>query len=410
MWHLPLLIVGVTVLLSFPMGRYLAKLLDGKYTPPKIFGWFEKQLDTGPQNWKQYAISLLCFNTVMFLFGYLILALQPQLPLNQSDSIFADGKGMLSPSTIFNTVTSFLTNTNLQHYSGDQHLSYFSQLVFIVWNMFVSAAVGFCALAAVIRGLRGDEHMGNFYLDMWRIIMYVFVPFSVITGILLMAAGMPMTIEPSAEVQTLQVGSIGTNDDGTPKPQVIARGPVAAVLPIKHLGTNGGGFFGANSSHPFENASAWTNVLECISILIFPFSLIVMFGKMLDQERHAMVIYSVMMVMFVGMLGWAIYQDTLKPNPAFSKHDPYIVDVVGVAKKEIPGLGALPIDSEGLGNTEGKELRFGPSAGPAFSAITTAVTCGSVNCMHDSLNPLACITPLIGMQLNCVFGGKGGHD
>lgn len=410
MWLLPILIVGLTVVLSIPMGRYLAHIMDGKYTPPVVLSWFERQLDTGSQTWKQYTVALLLFNTVMFVFGYLVLAVQPIMPLNQTDSAFVDGKTMLAPTTIFNTVTSFLTNTNLQHYSGEQHLSYFSQLVFVVWNMFTSAAVGFCALTAIIRGLRGDAHMGNYYLDMWRVVVYVFIPLSILTGILLMAAGIPMTLEPSAEVQTIQVGSMGSDTvDGkdVPKPQVIARGPVAAILPIKHLGTNGGGFFGANSAHPFENPSAWTNVLECISILIFPFSLVVMFGRMLNQPRHAAVIYSVMMAMFVTMIVWAVVQDTGKPNPALTAHPAYIVKVAGQPEKEVSALGALPVDQDGFGNLEGKELRFGPSAGPTFSAITTAVTCGSVNCMHDSLNPLAGITPLVGMQLNCVFGGKG---
>ncbi|QEL13403.1 potassium-transporting ATPase subunit KdpA [Limnoglobus roseus] len=396
MWLLPILIVGTTVLLSVPIGRYLAGIIDGKYQAPAFLRWFERRLDTGPQNWKQYAASLVIFNTVMFLFGYLVLALQPSLPLNQRDAAFPDGKGMLSPTTIFNTVTSFLTNTNLQHYSGEQHLSYFSQLLFVLWNMFTSAAVGFCALAAVIRGLRGDPHMGNYYVDMWRVVVYVFVPFSVITGILLIAAGMPMTLEPSAEVQTLQPGT-----------QVIARGPVAAILPIKHLGTNGGGFFGANSAHPFENPTAWTNVLECVSILIFPFSLIIMFGRMLNQMRHAVVIYAVMMVMFVGMIGWAVYHDTGKPNPGLLAQPERTVKIVGAEAKVTAPLAALPVDQSGLGNLEGKELRFGPSAGATFAAVTTAVTCGSVNCMHDSLNPLAGLTPLVGMQLNCVFGGKG---
>ncbi len=410
MWLLPILIVGLTVVLSIPMGRYLARIMDGKYTPPVVLSWFERQLDTGPQTWKQYTVALLLFNTVMFVFGYLVLAVQPIMPLNQTDSAFVDGKTMLAPTTIFNTVTSFLTNTNLQHYSGEQHLSYFSQLVFVVWSMFTSAAVGFCALAAIIRGLRGDAHMGNYYLDMWRVVVYVFIPLSLLTGILLMAAGIPMTLEPSAEVQTIQVGSMGSDTvDGkdVAKPQVIARGPVAAILPIKHLGTNGGGFFGANSAHPFENPSAWTNVLECISILIFPFSLVVMFGRMLNQPRHAAVIYSVMMSMFVTMIVWAVVQDTGKPNPALTAHPAYTVKVAGHPEKEVSALGALPVDQDGVGNLEGKELRFGPSAGPTFSAITTAVTCGSVNCMHDSLNPLAGITPLVGMQLNCVFGGKG---
>jgi K+-transporting ATPase ATPase A chain len=406
MWLLPLLIVTTTVVLSVPVGRYLARIMDGRYTAPRPFRWCERRLDTGPQSWKQYAVSLLLFNTVMFVFGYLVLALQPVMPLNQKDSVFPEGKAMLSPSTIFNTVSSFLTNTNLQHYSGEQHLSYFSQLVFIVWNMFVSAGVGCCALVAIIRGLRGDPDMGNFYLDLWRVVVYVFIPFSLITGVLLMAGGMPMTLEPAAEVQTVQVGAMGF-EKGAPKPQVIARGPVAAVLPIKHLGTNGGGFFGANSAHPFENPTAWTNFLECVSILIFPFSLIIMFGRMLKQERHALVVYAVMLVMFITMIVWAVHHDTQKPNPAFAAHPKRTIAVPGGPAKVAPPLAALPVDSTGLGNTEGKELRFGPSAGPTFAAVTTAVTCGSVNCSHDSLNPLAGITPLIGMQLNCVFGGKG---
>lgn len=428
MWLLPILIVGTTVALSIPFGRYLAKIMDGRYTPPAPLRWIEARLNTGPQNWKQYTFAIIWFNTVMFLFGYLVLAVQPWMPLNQKDAAFPDGKGMLSPTTIFNTVTSFMTNTNLQHYSGEQHLSYFSQLLFIVWNMFVSAAVGFCALAAVIRGLRGDAHMGNYYLDMWRVVVYAFVPASILAGVLLIACGMPMTLEPSAEVQTLEPAAMGTDSvDGkdVAKPQVIARGPVAAVLPIKHFGTNGGGFFGANSAHPYENPSAWTNFIECVSILIFPFSLVIMFGRMLNQMRHAVVIYSVMMVMFVGMIYWAVHHDSLKPNLAVTarapvlddKGKPFVVEAFekgpdGTLKKvqkEMPpgGVVALPVDSEGWGNLEGKELRFGPSAGATFSAVTTAVTCGSVNCMHDSLNPLAGITPMTGMMLNCVFGGKG---
>jgi K+-transporting ATPase ATPase A chain len=407
MWLLPILIVVVSVGLSIPVGRFLAWIVDGKYRPSKVLAWIERQLNTGPQTWKQYIFSLVLFNLVMFVFGYVVLALQPVLPLNQHDSAFVDGKRMLAPTTIFNTVSSFLTNTNLQHYSGEQHLSYFSQLVFIVWNMFVSAAVGFCALGAVIRGLRGDLHMGNYYLDLWRGVAYIFFPFSLVAGIVLIACGMPMTLEPAAEATTIEAGSMGKTDDGTAKPQVIARGPVAAVLPIKHFGTNGGGFFGANSAHPYENPTAWTNVIESVSILLFPLSLVVMFGRMLNAQRHAAVIYVVMMIMFVTMIGWAVYHDTAKPNPALLAQKSQTLKVPGAEEKPLESLASLPVDQKDLGNLEGKELRFGPSAGATFSAVTTAVTCGSVNCMHDSLNPLAGITPMAGMMLNCVFGGKG---
>jgi K+-transporting ATPase ATPase A chain len=385
-WLLPLLIVASAVALSVPVGYYLAWIVDGRYRPPAPLRWLEARLNTGPQTWKQYALALLLFNTVMFVFGFLVLALQPRLPLNPDD------KGMLAPSTIFNTTASFLTNTNLQHYSGEVHLSYFSQIAFVVWNMFVSAGVGFCALAAITRGLRGDAHMGNFYLDLWRIVVYVFLPASLLTGVLLLAAGVPMTFEKTQPAVAVDAGAMDRDEKGQPKAQLIARGPVAAVLPIKHLGTNGGGFFGANSAHPFENPSAWTNYLECVSILLFPFSLVVMFGRMLGQMRHAALIYGVMLLLFAGMIVWSIRFDTLVGNRAL----------------DTPALAAaLPVDQSGLGNLEGKELRFGTSAGATFSAVTTAVTCGSVNCMHDSLNPLAGLTPLTGMWLNCVFGGKG---
>jgi K+-transporting ATPase ATPase A chain len=415
LWLLPLLIVAVSVVLSIPVGLYLAWIANGRYHAPRWLHWFEGRLDTGPQNWKQYVVSLLLFNTVMFVVSFVLLALQPYGP----EFLNPDGKKMLSPTTIFNTAVSFLTNTNLQHYAGEQHLSYQSQLTVILWNMFVSASVGFCALMAITRGLRGDKHMGNYYVDMWRAVVYVFLPASLIMGVLLIPAGVPMTLAGALEVTTLEPGAMGTEKD-QPLPQKIARGPVAAIIPIKHLGTNGGGFFGANSAHPFENPSAWSNFLTCVNILLFPFSLIVMFGKMLNNMRHATVIYGVMMTMFVTMIVWAIRWDTGQPNPGLTTHPaltdsngkPYRIEVEdkdGKVTKEslnVPALAGLPVTQE-LGNLEGKELRFGTSAGATFSAVTTVVTCGSVNCMHDSLNPLAGLTPFTGMWLNCVFGGKG---
>ena len=414
MWSLPILIVVTTVVLSIPVGLYLAWIADGRYRAPAPLRWLEERLNTGPQTWKQYVVSLLLFNTVMFIVTFVLLAVQPLAPLNP------DGKGMIAPTTIFNTASSFLTNTNLQHYSGEQHLSYFSQLTAILWNMFVSASVGFCALAAIIRGLRGDTHMGNYYVDMWRIVAYVFFPASLIMGALLMADGVPMTMQAAAEAKPVAPEAMGLSPENQPQPQMIARGPVAAIIPIKHLGTNGGGFFGANSAHPFENPSARSNFLTCVNILIFPFSLVVMFGRMLGNMRHAALIYGAMMGLFVTMIGWAVYWDTLHPNPgltgqaplADAKGNPYQIEARESDGRftqqplELAAVAGLPVD-QGLGNLEGKELRFGTSAGATFSAVTTAVTCGSVNCMHDSLNPLAGLTPLTGMWLNCVFGGKG---
>jgi K+-transporting ATPase ATPase A chain len=407
-WFLPLFILGTTIALSFPVGRYLAWILDGRYRAPSWLRWFEQRVDTGPQDWKQYTVSLLLFNTVMFVFGFVVLSLQPVLPARPLDP---QGRLMLGPTTIFNSVTSFLTNTNLQHYAGEQNLSYCSQIFFVVWNMFVSASVGFCALAAVIRGLRGDTHMGNYYLDMWRVVLYVFVPSSLIMGVLLLPAGVPMTVAPTAEAATLEPGAMGMTDN-QPSPQKISVGPVAAVIPIKHLGTNGGGFFGANSAHPFENPNAWTNYLTCVNILIFPFALVVMFGRMLHRPRDAAVVYGSMLVLFVILIAWAVAYDTFAPNPGLTPHKERSYEVADPETPgdkvtiPVPAVAGLPVEQD-LGNLEGKELRFGTAAGATYSAVTTAVACGSVNCMHDSLNPLAGLTPFTGMWLNCVFGGKG---
>lgn len=363
MWLLPLLIVFVAILLSFPLGRYLTKVLD---RPSQ--GWLKKQLDTGKQNWKQYCLAMLSFNVLVFGIGFLVLLLQPWLPLNP------DGKGMLAPSTIFNTAASFLTNTNLQHYSGEVHLSYFSQLFFICWKQFVTPAIGLAALLVIIRALRGDSHVGNFYVDLWRGVVWVFLPLSIIVGVLLLAGGVPMTLDGAVTVKTLSGGE-----------QTIARGPVAAIVAIKQLGTNGGGFFGANSCHPFENPSVWTNIVECVSIILVPMACVFLFGNMLKAQRHATLLFGVMLLFLVTFLIWGIATDTMQPNP---------------------GLHSLPLD-QSTGNLEGKELRFGLSAGPTWAAMTTCTSNGSVNCMHDSLNPLAGLTPLSGMWLNCIFGGVG---
>ncbi|MGA2031416.1 MAG: potassium-transporting ATPase subunit KdpA [Thermoguttaceae bacterium] len=381
-WFLPLLILTVTTALAIPFSRYLAWIMEGRYRAPRVLRWCERLVDTGTQNWKQYAVSMLLFNLLMFVFGFTILAIQPKVDLGLNP----DNKGMLAPTTIFNAVISFLTNTNLQHYSGEQHLSYFSQIFFVLWNMFLSASVGFCSLAAIIRGLRGDKHMGNYYLDMWRVVAYTFVPASLIMGVLLMADGVPMTLERAAVATTVEPGAMGPDDKGvTQLQQQISRGPVAAVIPIKHLGTNGGGFFGANSAHPYENPSAWSNFLTVMNLCLYPFALVLMYGRMLGQLRHAWVIFAVMMLMFLTTITWGVYWDTLQPNP---------------------GLAGLPVD-QSLGNLEGKELRFGTSAGPTFAAATTSISCGSVDCAHDSLNPLAGLSPLTGMWLNCIYGGKG---
>ncbi len=407
MWLLPVSILVTAVVLSIPLSRYLTWIMDGKYHAPRVLRWCEERLDTGPQTWKQYTAALLIFNGVLFVYGFAVLALQPLMPLNPL------GRGMLEPTTIFNTVISFMTNTNLQHYSGDQHFSNFSQLFFVIANMFLSASVGFCALTAMIRLFRGEKTIGNYFVDMWRVLIYMFVPACLIVGIIFMQQGMPMTYQSQVQVQTLEPGAMGITDDGQVRTQNIIVGPVAAVIPIKQIGTNGGGFYGANAAHPFENPTAVTNFVTCLGMMLFPMALVLMFGRMLKRFRHGVVIYAVMSVLLVGMIGWAIYWDALQPNPAITAHAANDTFSVASATAEggkrpvpFPAVAGLPVHQE-EGNLEGAELRFGTYAGATFAALTTAFTTGAVNRAHDSLNPLAGLSPMVGMWLNCVFGGKG---
>ncbi len=309
---------------------------------------------------------------------------------------------MLAPSTIFNSVISFMTNTNLQHYSGEVHLSNFSQMFFCIANQFLSASVGFCALVAMIRAFRGDATVGNYFLDMWRVIVYMFLPAAIILGVIFLWQGSPMTFEKMQQVSTLEGA-----------PQKIVVGPVAALEPIKMLGTNGGGFFGANAAHPFENPTGLSNFVNTIAMMIFPFGLVLMYGRMLKRVRHSAAIFGVMLLLMIGTIVWSICYDTLRPNRAFTSNPAgrsyVIVDAAAPGGKrvvDLPAVAGLPVDQH-LGNLEGKEMRFGTSAGATYAAVTVDVTCGSVICEHDSLNPVAALAPMTGMWLNCIFGGKG---
>jgi K+-transporting ATPase ATPase A chain len=406
MWLLPALLLLTAIVLSVPLSSYFARLMDGKYRAPRVLKWFEDLLDTGPQDWKQYAVAMVVFNIALFVFGFVVLCLQPIAPLNPR------GLSILAPSTIFNTVISFMTNTNLQHYSGDQHLSNFSQIFFILPNMFLSASVGFCALAAIIRAFRGEATVGNFFVDMWRVAIYIYLPVSLIFGVIFMQQGMPMTYASTEVATTLEPGSMGLDDKGQAKQQTIVVGPVAAVIPIKMLGTNGGGFYGMNSAHPLENPTATSNFFTTLAMMLFPFALVLMYGRMLGRIRHSVVIYGVMLAMMAGLIAWVIVTDTMQPNPGLTAHAGTTYQIAnpsapnGKIDVVSPAVVALPVDQH-LGNLEGKELRFGTSAGAAFAAITTDVTCGAINAEMDSLNPLSGLSPMIGMWLNCVFGGKG---
>src|ERR1700732_687676 len=407
MWFLPIALIVFTLIVAIPLSKYIAWIMDGKYRPLTFFRWFERRLDTGPMNWKQYTGALLIFNTVLFVWGFVILSLQPLMPLNDLH------RGMLFPSTIFNSVASFMTNTNLQHYSGDQHFSNFSQIFFCVANYFLSASVGFCALTAIIRLFRKDPSAGNYFVDMWRVVIYIFLPVAFVLSMVFLQQGTPMTFKGDYQVATLEPGAMGTGDNGQPKQQTIVTGPIAATVPMEQLGTNGGGFFGMKFAHPYQSPTAVTNFFGCFAMMVFPFSLVLMYGRMLSRLRHSMVIFSVMLLLFIGTVVWTIYFDTLKPNPGLTAHSagqtydvPSATAQGGKRQVTIPAGAGLPVDQH-LGNLEGKELRFGTSAGATWGAITTDVTCGAINSEQDSLNPLAGLSPMIGMWLNCIFGGKG---
>jgi potassium-transporting ATPase potassium-binding subunit len=407
MWILPFSLIAIPVVLAIPLSAYLARIMDGHYRPSGVLKWCEDRVSSGPQNWKQYAVSLLAFNIVLYVFGFLILMLQPWMPLNPR------GLGALAPTTILNTVMSFITNTDIQHYSGDVAFSNFTQLFFCLPMFFLSASVGFCALTAMVRAFRSDPDVGNFFLDMWRVVFYTFLPIGFALSLLYLCSGMPMTYQSDYQVNTLEPTAMGTDSNNQPKQQTIVVGPLAAFVPLKMLGTNGGGFYGMNSAHPFENPSAFGNLLTTSSMMLFPMALVFMYGRMLRRQRHGVVIFSVMLVLLMGTVLWAIHFDTLKPNAGLTANPttrtfeiPSATAPGGKRVITLPAVAGLPVDQH-LGNLEGKELRFGTSAGSTFAAATVDFTCGAVNCEHDSLNPVAAVAPFFGMWVNCIFGGKG---
>jgi K+-transporting ATPase ATPase A chain len=405
MWLLPISMLVTTAILAIPLSRYIAWIMNGNYRPPRLLGWFERRLDTGNQNWKQYTVALLVFNTLLFAYSYVMMALQPWLPLNGLH------RGMLAPTTMAHAAMSLSTNTDLQHWSGDVHFSNFTQIFVMIANFFFSASIGFCALTAIIRALRdGPARVGCFFIDMWRVMIYMFLPVGFVLSLVFLQQGMPMTFKAAHLASTVEPAAMGTADNGQPKQQTIVVGPLAAFIPMKQLGTNGGGFYGANSAHPLENPTALTNFLESVGMMLFPMALVLMYGRMLGKLKHAWVIFSVMMVLMIITIVWSVYFDTYKPNPGITAHPHARTFELAVTGKSdpitLPAVAGLPVDQH-LGNLESKELRFGTSAEATFAAMTVDVTCGAVNCAHDSLNPMAAVSPMAGMWVNCIYGGKG---
>lgn len=385
-----IIFLAIFIAVIFPIGKYLYHIAVGEHTfADPVFNRVDNAIyrvcgiDRKEMNWKQYAMAMLATNAIMVFVGYLILRIQSLPILNPN------GIGEMEPSLSFNTIISFMTNTNLQHYSGESGLSYLSQMLVIIFMMFTSAATGFSVAIAAVRGFAGKtKTMGNFYADLVRITTRVLLPLALLVGLVLVSQGVVQNLSPNTTLQTIEG-----------KYQDIAMGPIAALESIKHLGTNGGGFLGANSSTPFENPNVLTNMIEMLSMMILPGACVVMFGLMVRNRKketengiektvllgsEAKPVFAVMLILFI--VGIAVCFGAEKAgNPTLEK----------------AGL------NQSMGNMEGKEMRFGIAQSSLFTTVTTAFTTGSVDNMHDTLTPLGGMVPLMNMMLNLVFGGKG---
>ena len=406
------LTVIIFMIIVIPIGNYLYHIASGQRTfaDPvfdRVDGGIFKVCGIHPDkgmNWKQYALALLLTNAVMVFVGYLVLRIQ-FLPIFNPNGI-----GAMEETLSFNTIISFMTNTNLQHYSGESGLSYLSQMLVITYMMFVSAATGYAACIAFVRGLAGKskDNVGNFYADLVKVITRVLIPLSIIGGMLLIWQGVPQNFDPNVTVTTIE----GTQQD-------IAMGPVAAREIIKHIGTNGGGFLGANSSTPIENPTIISDLVELYSMMILPGACVIMFGKMVKDRRRKTASSSEHS---------ATTQDLVKTSELVSKPSftaklygsegrtiffaMGIIFLIGLSvcywseSQGNPALAKLGLD-QSMGSMEGKEVRFGIAQSAMFTTTTTSFTTGTVNNMHDTLTPLGGMIPLLHMMLNVVFGGKG---
>jgi K+-transporting ATPase ATPase A chain len=363
-----------TILIGFTplLGNYMVKVFSGnKHFMLSVLGWLEKYtyriISVNPNeetNWKSYTFSLLLFNLVGFLFLFLIQLFQSYLPLNP------ENLSNVSWHLAFNTSISFVTNTNWKGYAGETTLSYLVQMIGLTVQNFVSAATGMAVLLALIRGIsrKTTDKLGNFWTDITRITLYVLLPLSILLAIILVGQGVIQNFKSYETVQTLQ----GTQ-------QVIPMGPAASQIAIKQLGSNGGGFFNANSSHPFENPTPLSNFLELLAILIIPAALTYTYGKMVGSVRHGWTVFLVMSILLVAGLSISLYSE-YSANSIF---------------------GHLPL-------MEGKETRFGITNSILWSTSTTAVSNGSINAMHDSLSPVSGMIAMINIMLGeSIFGGVG---
>ena len=383
----------VLVLSAKPLGIYMARIYEGK--PAGIntwFGWLERWIyrfaRINPEismSWKTYAVAMMFFNIFGILVVYVIQRLQSILPLNPMSI------PSVTPDLAFNTAVSFATNTNWQSYGGETTLSYFSQMIGLTVQNFVSAATGMAVLVALIRGFiqKQVETIGNFWVDLVRSTLYILIPLALLLSICLASQGVVQTFKPYAKVAVLQPQK--DSNGKIVEEQVLALGPVASQVAIKQLGTNGGGFFNVNSSHPFENPNALSNFLELLAILLIPTALCYTFGVMVRDKRQGWALLAAMLIIFIPCL-WFCIQTEQHGNPFLNR---FGIDQKASALQ--PG-----------GNMEGKESRFGIANSAIWATATTAASNGSVNSMHDSYTPLGGLIPMWLMQLGeVIFGGVG---
>ncbi|WPH20266.1 potassium-transporting ATPase subunit KdpA [Variovorax paradoxus] len=387
-WGLLVLFLAALLVLAWPVGKFLAALCNERV--PRWMQRVEAPLyrlaGTSPEqsmHWLRYAIALLAFNAVGAVFVYALQRLQGWLPLNPA------GMGAVSPDSAFNTAVSFVSNTNWQGYAGESAMSYLTQMLGLAVQNFFSAATGIAVAFALIRGFarRGDGKarglVGNFWADLTRITLWVLVPLSFALAVFFVSQGTIQNFDAYKTVQTVEATAAGG--------QTLAMGPVASQEAIKMLGTNGGGFFNANSAHPYENPSALANLLQMIAIFLIPAGLCFAFGRVAGDLRQGWAVLAAMTVMFVAA----------------------VMVVIPAEQAGNPLLGALGVDQlhsalQSGGNMEGKEVRFGIDASALFAAVTTAASCGAVIAMHDSFTPLGGMVPMVLMQLGeVVFGGVG---
>lgn len=371
-----MLMYGLVLALAIPLGRYIGKVFNYENTwLDKIFNpldnLFFKLSGIDPNiemTWKQHLVALLTINIFWFIISMLVLTNMAWLPLNP------DGNPSMSTDLAFNTSVSFVTNSNLQHYSGENGLSYLGQLLLMLWQ-FISAGTGIaiCAVVFIAMKERTTQTLGNFYSLFVRSCTRILLPIAFVLALILAFNGTPMTLEGKDTMVTLQGDTVE-----------VSRGPVAAFVAIKQLGTNGGGFYGPNSTHPFENPNYVTNIVESVSILLIPIAMVFAMGYVLRRRKLAITVFGVMTIGFLLLLIPSVIYE-MKGNPAISQ--------MGI--------------SQPMGSMEGKEVRFGAAASANWAIYTTSTSNGSVNAMHDSMTPLTGMFTLLGMMINSFYGGVG---